>query len=242
MGWEGSDVSFLAELPELKSVEIYSWSLRDASVIGSLRELRAVGLECDLRVSIALASLPKLEVFKGRWKAALASLFQCHGLKRLNVVNWPNSDLTVLADMTGLTELLLSSRKLSSLEGVAKLGALEWLDVDRCPSLSSLEPIRACRMLRHLEVTSCKGFRDIEPVGALKHLQVIHLDDDGEIETLAPLQTCLELEHVSFFGTTQIKDGAISVLERLPKLRTLVFAPRRAYDRTRVEILSRARA
>jgi len=28
----------------------------------------------------------------------------------------------------------------------------------------------------------------------------------------------------------------------LPKLRTLVFAPRRAYDRTRVEILSRARA
>jgi len=35
-----------------------------------------------------------------------------------------------------------------------------------------------------------------------------------------------------------VVDGDLSVLERLPKLRALVFAPRRAYNRTRMQFLS----
>jgi hypothetical protein len=237
MGWRGSDLGFLQELRELKGVEVYSSEVRDASVIGTLSKLRLVGLECELRRPIDFTALPELEVVKATWKSALDSLLQCSGLRHLNLVNWPGADFRLLVKMTQLAKLQITSRKLSALRGIAALQALEWLDLHACPKLSSLEEIQSCTSLRHLEITSCKGVRDISPSGDLRLLRELHLDDGGDIETLLPIQECKLLERLSFFGTTRIADGRLSVLELLPSLQTLRFAPRRHYDRTREELL-----
>jgi hypothetical protein len=237
MGWRGTDLEFLKELGELRGIEIYSLDVRDATVIGSLRHLRLVGLECDLRAPIDFTALSKLEVVKATWKRALEGLLQCSQLKHLNLVNWPGASLRALANMTRLAKLQITSRKLSALSPISSFQELEWLDLCACPKLTSLEDVRSCAGLRRLDVTSCKAIRDISPIGSLVLLRELHLDEDGDIESLLPLQACKQLEKLSFFGTTRIVDGRVSVVEALPHLRTLRFAPRRHYDRTRDEIL-----
>ena len=140
--------------------------------------------------------------------------------------------------MARLERLDLTSRKLISLRGVESLQSLQWLDLYACTKLDALDPIGLCPKIRHLAITSTKRFKDISPIGSLESLRVLHLDDDGEFESLKPLLRCTLLEELSFFGTTRITDGKISVLEQFKHLRTLRFTPRRAYDRTRKEILA----
>lgn len=116
-GWREADVGFLAQFPNLRGAEIYSWEVRDVSVLERLSQLRVLGLECDLRKPVDLSKLPMLEVVFATWKKALDSLFQCSGLWYLNVVNWPAEDLQPLAAMAKLERLRLSSRKLLSDRG-----------------------------------------------------------------------------------------------------------------------------
>lgn len=233
MGWRGADLHFLRELPNLRGVEIYAPEVRDVSVIASLHRLQLVGLDCDLRTPIDFGELQELEVVKARWSDAIRSLLHIAGLKHLNLSNWPGYDLESLGSMSRLQELLLTSRKLRSLRGIDALKSLEWLDLHACPKLTSLEGIRCCRFMTHLEVTSCKAVHEISEIGELGALRELHLDNNGELESLEPIRQCHLLEKLSFFGTTRILDGRISALEDLPRLKTVRFAPRRQYDRTR---------
>lgn len=237
MGWRGSDLGFLEDLPELRSVEVYSWDVRDASAISTLRKLRLVGLQCNLRRPIDFMALRELEVVKATWKPALESLLQCSHLKHLNLMNWPSVDFQPLAKLTRLAKLQITSRQLSDIRGISALQSLEWLDLHSCPNLSPIEDIRSCVNLRHLEMTSCKRVSNIAPVGDLRLLHALHLDGGGNIQSITPLRGCPLLEVLSFFGTTRIEDGQLSVIEMLPHLRTLRFAPRRHYDRKREDLL-----
>jgi Leucine-rich repeat (LRR) protein len=164
---------------------------------------------------------------------AISSVLRNSGLKHLNLSNWPFDDLEALALMTRLTKLLLTSKKLVSLRGIDALISLKWLDLHACQRLKSIEGIQACQSISRLEITSCKAVHDISELGELGALVELHLDDGGEIESLDPLQRCTLLEKLSFFGGTRIRDGKISAIEGLPRLKTLCFAPRRHYDRTR---------
>jgi hypothetical protein len=236
MGWQGTDLSFLAQLTELRGIEIYAWDIRDASVISKLSTLRLVGLQADLRTRIDLALLPALEVVKATWKKAIDSVFACKTLRYLNLVNYPAADLSSVAGMTSLTRLALTSRHLSSLQGLAALASLKSFDLDACPKLESISGLDACKDIEHLEITSSKAFRDASPIAALRSLNRLRLDDCGEITTLEPLRSCQALEYLSFVGTTRIADGDLSFIDSLPRLRHVQFAPRRHYNRTPAEL------
>ena len=236
-GWRGTDVRFLLELPELRGVEIYAWQVRDASVIATLRNLRLVGLECDLRVPIDFGQLPELEVVKARWNGAIQDVLNNPNLEYLNLSNWPMEDLQRLESMDRLARLALTSRKLRSLRGIDALKSLGWLDLYACPSLTSLEGIQNCQSMSRLDVSSCRAVHEISEVGELGSLRELELNNNGDLESLEPLRRCQSLERVSFFGTTRILDGKISVLEELPRLKKVVFGRRRHYDRKREELI-----
>lgn len=239
MGWRGTNLEFLRELPNLRGIEIYSHEVRDASVVASLHRLQLVGLDCDLRTPIDFGELTELEVVKATWSDAIESILQNSNLKHVNLTNWPRDDLGAFASMTRLTKLQLTSRKLRSLRGIGALKLLRWFDLHSCPRLSSVEGIGACKSISRLELTSCKAIRDISEIGELTALRELHLDDNGDVDSLEPLQSCKLLETLSFFGTTRIVDGKISVIQGLPRLRTVRFASRRHYDRKRVELIQR---
>jgi hypothetical protein len=237
MGWSGTGVEFLGALPHLKGVEIYSPEVHDASVIGSLSQLQLVGLDCNLRAPIDFRRLSQLEVLKARWTEAIKSVLENDRLRRLNLSHWPGVDLGAIRLMPRLSRLQLTSATLASLGGIGALKSLEWMDLHRCPKLASLDGVQLCQTLWHLEITRCKAVHEISALGALPELRELHLDDNGEIDSLEPIRGCKFLERVSFLGTTCIRDGRISALEELPALKTLRFTPRAHYDRTRESIL-----
>jgi hypothetical protein len=69
----------------------------------------------------------------------------------------------------------------------------------------------------------------IDFVRSLAALEVLRLEDDGELESLEVLGSLKNLQAVSLVGSTTVKDGDLSALESLPRLSMLAFAPRRHY-------------
>ncbi len=236
-GWKGSDLQFLSELPFLRSLEIYSWGVRDCSALSSLSELRLVGLECDVRGSVDFGPLGKLEVVLLSWAKAIEGVLQCRRIRNLNVSKWPGVDLMSLTEMEELRELNVSSQKLHSLDGISEFSLLESLDLDRCPKLTSLEGVESCHRMTSFSLSSSKAVVDISVLARCKSLRVVELDSCGAIESLAPLAALHDLERLSFDGDTRVLDGDLSFVESLPKVRELVFAPRGSYNRTRKGLL-----
>lgn len=237
MGWRGTEVDFLRGLRTLKSVEIYSQKVRDLSALATLGDLRVVGLQCQPRVDVDLAPLTRLEVVKANWMPGLRPVLQRATLRRLNVTSWPDSDFRALTHLEALERLQVTSRTLSSLEGIEELPSLEWVDLHDCPKLTDLAALASCPQLKRVELTSCKGVLDISSMSSLAGLRELFLDDDRDIATLTPLRQCRSLVTLSFLGTTRIVDGDLSFIEDLPELQTLRFAPRRHYNRSREELV-----
>jgi hypothetical protein len=67
-------------------------------------------------------------------------------------------------------------------------------------------------------------------------LNKLILSDDGPIESLVPLEGLAALDWLVFPGTTEVLDGDLSVLLRLPSLRTVAFKDRANYTHTRKQI------
>jgi hypothetical protein len=236
MGWRGQDVHFLSQLPFLRSAEIYSWQVKDFSVLSSLSELRLLGMECDVRGPIDFGPLDKLEVALLTWKSAFEGVLGCKRMKHLNVSSWPEVDLVKLGQMTDLRALFFQSRKLESLRGLSAFNLLEKLDIYGCPKLRTLEGVEVCQRLTSISVAACK-VGDVSVLASLPGLRTVELDGCGDLKSLAPLSVLRDLERLSFDGSTRVLDGDLSFVEGLPKLRSLVFAPRRSYNRTRPQLV-----
>jgi hypothetical protein len=81
-----------------------------------------------------------------------------------------------------------------------------------------------------------RGFGSTRQLARLTKLKEVYLCDVGDIDTLAPLQKLRSLEVVFAWGNTNIRDGDLSVLTRLPRLKMVTFQNRRHYSHRREQI------
>ena len=124
---------------------------------------------------------------------------------------------------------LTHALKLARLHFGSNVSVLD-LSITLARRLTSLEGLQQLAALDSLEVANCKAIRSLGPVAELPSLTRLNFSDCGEVESLTPLKGNTSLEEISFWGSTVIKDGNISVLRTLPNLRTVVFQNRRHYD------------
>ena len=154
-GFKGHDLSFLSELKFLRSLELYCWDAKGIKIIESLTQLEVLGLQYKSAQKIDLSNFSKLREVFVNWSKGLSSLFSVSSLEKLNVQNYPNSDLESISSMVGLKKLYLTSRKLESLNGIEHLKNLEVLDLYNCPFLTSLAGTEACPLLNNIEIEAC---------------------------------------------------------------------------------------
>lgn len=233
MGWEGKDISFIEYLPDLRGLEIYSNNVTDCSSIQALSNLEMVSLQCDIKNEIDFSVFKKLINCYLYWCDGFESLFNCNGLKELNIERYPHRDLSRLEQMTSLEILRLSSRKLESLHGIEMLGALKVLDLFECVRLSEINSISCLQQLELCEIESCRKIQTIKSLGTLKNLGKLVLNNCGDIESFHPLQACIQLREVYFTESTRVMDGDLSVFLNLPKLKKVWFQNRKHYSHTR---------
>jgi len=156
MGFTDTDVSFIEELNCLRGLEIYSWDVKDVTPITRMNNLEVVGLQTTSRKKIDLSCLNKLRVALLTYHPGLASVFKVSTLEYLNLGPYPYQDLSQLNDLKHLKSIYLTSRKLTSLEGIEQLTELELLDLYNCPNLQSLKGVEECSRLSKIKVERCR--------------------------------------------------------------------------------------
>lgn len=234
-GWRGSDLLFLAKLPQLESFKIIDLKISSVDPIHFLRELRVLEVTTYCQTEIRLSAFPRLEECDLEWRPKAASLFDCTTLKKLFVNRYDGKDVAPFARLVNLESLAILNAPVENLHGLSALKRLRSLRLANLKRLTSLAGIGRLENLEELEIHTCRAIGSIEEVGSLSRLQKLHLNNDGDIESLKPLEKLNGLESVLFYESTNILDGDLSTLLRQKNLSRVSFQNRRHYSHRREE-------
>lgn len=188
-GWQGDDLSFLDALStSIEHLRVIAWTVKDASHISKLRNLKTLRLKGGIRKGIDFSGLPKLEVCKMGWPDKAETIFDCASLKELHISEFPGYTLHELNKLWKLHTLVLKDFKnlveFPDLKDVVGLGSLE---LSAMKKLASLDGLGHLRSLRRLELNQCKKLEDLAPVFRLSQLEILILEDLTDVMTLKPL-------------------------------------------------------
>ena len=236
LGWHDSDISFLLDIPGIHGVDIMSDKVTDVSAIFRLKALKTLSLYCKAKMAGDFADLKHLQDIGLGWRSVYGSLFSLSHLKRINIIGYPDRDLTRWKVNDDLSELCLESSRLETLNGIECFRNLKWLDLFRCPKLESLDAISEASFIEKVRIGRCSKRSDLAPIGKLSELKELDIEDGGDIQSLAPIAKCRKLEVLRVAGKTTVLDGDFTPLAKMPKLRAVFFAPREHYSHTATEL------
>lgn len=231
-GFAGPSLEFLPAVPGLRQLDV----LGEYTALGAIAdcpELEWLTLDTDSKEPVPWARLRNLRRIGTGWRPDLGELFDAGvPLTDVTLTGYPGTDLGPLLSIRSLAELHLAhARRLTTLAGLSALPDLRVLDLAYCAKLADFTELTSLTGLVALDIDHCKQFTDLEPAAAATGLRRLNVDSANTVPTLAPLRRLTSLEEV-VIGDTKVADGDLSPLEELPNLRTLVFSPRRHYNRT----------
>ncbi len=230
-GFLDPDIEFLRRLPFLEGLSILTYHIPDLSPIESLHGLRGLNDSSrGKRSKIDLANFPLLEEFASDWRYLAGSLFTRRRLRRLGLWFYSGRDTDPFASLPALEDLALVSSQVCDLRGLSGLSKLRRLALHDLRKLESLEGIESLTHLEELDIGTCRRLADIAPVAALHGLRFLNVDNCGDVASLEPIRGLRNLRHL-FWGTTNILDGDLSVLDELPERDMTGFQNRRHYNR-----------
>lgn len=236
-GWNGEGLSNLAQLPDLKCLKIISHTIDDISAVNTLRCLRCLLVQTYCKTRIAFDRMPDLEWLGFEWRAGSENVSKCLGLRRLFINHWPYQDGNGLANLEKLEHLSLASAKLLSLRALPTT-KLWYLSLQNSRKLVDLGGLTKAAKIEELDLSHCKLVHDLSSVEHLEDLRHLSLNDCATIKSLRPVAGLTELAVLSFYGTTNIEDGDLSMLPPLRKLKTVAFADRKHYNLRYADIRS----
>jgi len=232
-GWEGRDLSFLTELPGLELFEIFDFSIKDITPIHSLHRLRRLGITTYCSTEIDFSAFPRLRSCGLEWRPKATSLFDCTTLKELFVNGYSGKVFSPFAALFNLESLAILNSPIANLHQLGALRRLRSLRLANLKRLTSLAGIEGLATLEELEIHTCRAIRSIEEIGSLPGLRRLFLNNDGDIESLKPLEKLNGLEWVLFYESTNICDGDLSPLLYQKNLSRVSFRNRRHYSHRR---------
>lgn len=230
-GWpRGSELSFLRNVKQLRGLELLDYVVSDINVINELVELRSLKINSACNNLIDFNSFPNIEDISLEWYPNAESIFNCVTLKRVFINCCNIKDLSVFKKLVNLKYLSLKSPKIESVGIIPSLKNLEFLALGNAKILKSLHGLEVLENLKELEIKKCRNVSNIEPLKYLKNLQRLLICDCGNIDSLKPLETLSELREIYFYESTNIVDGDLTVIKRLPKIKDTSFQDRKHYN------------
>ncbi len=235
-GFCGYNLSFLAKLPNLKSLVLLAYHLSDISPIHYLHNLRAINISTiGEKCEVDFLQFPLMEDCGLEWRPKAKSVFECRTLKRLWLNKYDGSDTSAFSSLTNLEKLYIASAPVESLNGLAPLTRLDTLGLYHLKKLRSLHGIEHLQLLTELDIDTCKGITSVAEVAVLKNLKNFTIANCGDIESLHPVADLQKLESVYFYESTNIIDGDLWPLKRLSHLQDIRYMNRKHYTHKREE-------
>lgn len=226
-----SDLSFLEDFPLLLYLEVMDQDRINTRYLDCLRNLRGLRLESP-GAGIDFACFPELEVFMGDWHPDNHNLDQCRELRRLQVrkFNPRSQGLTDLSSIIRLEVLAITQTNIGSLIGLDALEDLRYLDVAYAPNLKSLKALASGGpAIRELSFDNAKNIESYTPIASISHLRRLKLSRCPPMQNLKWTAGLDQLDFFSFVETNVV-DGDLSPLLKLPKLRYVGTMGKRHYS------------
>ena len=240
-GWHGHDLSFLKQLPHLRSFEILDLGIKDISGIHALPQLRAHHITTYCCTPIHFEKFPKLRRCSLEWRHGAESVFQRRNLEHLFINRYSGSTSEPFAALTRLRTLGILGTPMNNLIGFRTLKHVWKLRMALWRRLESLNGIESLTNLRELTISTCRRIRSLAPLHSLTNIWKLSVLNCGDIETLSPLQPLHNLRKFYFYNDTKVIDGNISTLLSLPQLNDVAFRNRKFYTHTTEQICATLR-
>lgn len=235
-GWRGSDLSFLSNFPWLQRFKITDFKITSVDPVHELQELRSLEIATYCDTELRFSIFPMLVDCSLEWRDGAISLFDCLSLEALFVNRYTGKNADLFGRLTKLQSLAILNAPLENIRGLSSLKELRSLRLANLERLASLEGIESLKRLEELEINTCRAIRDLDALRHLSQLRVINLNNNGKISNLKPLEHLDKLETVNFYESTDIADGDLSPLTRLPRLSRSSFKNRKHYSHRREEL------
>jgi hypothetical protein len=236
----GEDLRFLRDLPGLKGLSL-DGDIRDDGVVFDLSELESLVDLLEIKKTLRLEGLSKLENLSLVWRPGIESVAPLHRLRHIEGYRWAGESLECLGDKPQLDFLRLELMRrhrlsLRGLRGVRKLRKLwlaygEAVDWEEAISVPSLQEI---------VIDSCKGI-NLEAVSQLPNLKVLRIENAGTIASLTPLRNHAALENFSIWKT-DVVDGDMAPLLDMPNLTYIAVDKRKNFSHSLDQIRAFRRA
>ena len=192
-----SDLSPIAGLHELRSLDIGDNSVQDLSPIKGLTNLRQINIGNNRISDLSpLAGLKNLGYFMS-WNNFLSDLSPLVKLTEMNLwgidICGGDPDISVLKDAKKLKELYIRNCSVSNadLSALAGLTNLTRLSVAEHRNLSDLSPLAGLTNLTWLDLRTC-SISDVSPLSGLTNLKWVNLERNN-VSDFSPLDGLPEL-------------------------------------------------
>jgi hypothetical protein len=189
----------------------------------------------DNHFSVRWKEIPEPARWRGEWKAFCRSP-RNGALRYLFVMHHKSDDgglgnLNVPARLTYLELLSSNARNI----GALPVG-LRRLELHRCVKLETARGLASsCPELRYLHVSTSRKFHDLPELLNLQKLEVLCLNACGDLPDLKFLAEFSHLRDFRFVDTNVI-DGDLSPLLRLPNLEYVGTLDKKHYSHSAAEI------
>lgn len=233
---ERLDLGFLSDFPNLRFLEVRGGLLLPEQ-LAPLVNLRGL-LVNAVSGGIDFSSFPHLEEFRGPWHAANTGIAACRKLRKLWLTQYRSKSggLQELAGCIRLECLGVADSPIETLDGISSLEDLRYLTLAHTNRLTSVAELGLTgRRLREVDVEKATSLRDYAPLGRIELLRMLRLVDCGPMKSLAWMKSLSALEEFSFVGTDVI-DGDLNRLTRLPALRYVNMSGKRHFSHTASEL------
>lgn len=213
-------LDFLLGHNYLKSIRITMDGLNDLRALYELPKLRTLILPRAPAFSVARNCLPfdfsqlaKLRDLETDWIRGADTIGSCPQLRYLSVTSLPERSVQVISSMRELLALSITRYPCHDLTSLRKLTYLRTLELaySRLRSLTGLDNLKK---LIQLTICNSRQFTRIDQIGKLPKLRRLGIHENGDIDTLRPLNRCGALR-VCTLGSTNIVDGDLRPLLRL---------------------------
>lgn len=194
-------IAFLAQVPQLTDLTIYSSDVESFEVLQGLKNLKTLELhDCQNLHNLARVldekQLDRL-VLSGCTNtknfSALRSERSLRSMKKLEVTNCSFSDTALLGRFEQLTHLDLDGTEVKDLTPFPNMKNLEWISLYGT-QVSNISPLSRLEHLQYLDISKTQ-VRDLKPLSGLTNLR--HLEIVGtNVTDLSPIAG-LPLEHLS---------------------------------------------
>ncbi len=237
IGWKDAELGFIENLHKLRGLEVYSWKVNDLTPLYKLPDLNYLGIQADIKKKFELKRFPELKVLKIVLNAKVKDLPECVNLEHINIVNYPYESFVKISNLIKLKRVQITSRKLTSTEGISNFPEVEELDFYDCKKLNSLAEINRIEKIKRIHFSNCNGISGIDVLGGAKNLESIIIENCGELKSIDCLQKCRNLKRLLLIGNTSIKDGDLSVIRTLPKLKDIRVGEHKHYNMSKEQIM-----